>query len=516
MFKLFLLLSLTVSSAWARELTVEQKLNDLTELTAQIRSGYGPLQYKEKNYGISINALYEKYSGLVKESKTNTEFYYLIVKYIAEFNDSHFGASLPTTLETYLGFTSDLVQGKVVIDVIDRKILTQEAFPFSKGDEIISIDGISAKEELQELATYMGQGYELTSLRKAASNFSIRRASKVPAKDGKSVLEIRRGDSKLTDKVTVTWLTRGTYVDEFKPAPKTKALSSAGVNYDSISIDDAFRCSGNTRINIPAKATVILKEPFVAYHYPTAKGNVGYLRIPHYSWGANANQVLKQYEYAVKTLQKNTVGLVIDQDHNCGGSVAWLHSFMSLFMDRPFQPMQFELLASKASYLDFASWADSTAKATIEYDDVAAVRDLIKDTWLNTDNYLTKKTSIDGSALTYPNPINYTKPILILIDEMSGSGGDAFPSMMKGYGRAKLLGTRTMGAGGHVIELPNLSNSQIKVRMTKSLFYRPDDVAVENNGAEPDIAYSPSINDLKYGYNEYQAFFTDELLKMLE
>ena len=72
-----------------------------------------------------------------------------------------------------------------------------------------------------------------------------------------------------------------------------------------------------------------------------------------------------------------------------------------------------------------------------------------------------------------------------------------------------------MGAGGHVIVLPPLSNSQLSVRMTKSLFYRPDGVAVENNGAHPDISYSHSVNDFKYGYQEYQKFFTDQLLNSL-
>jgi C-terminal processing protease CtpA/Prc len=101
------------------------------------------------------------------------------------------------------------------------------------------------------------------------------------------------------------------------------------------------------------------------------------------------------------------------------------------------------------------------------------------------------------------------------MDELSGSGGDAFPALIGGYGRAKLIGTRTMGAGGHVESLTPLANSQIKVDITRSLFYRPDGVAVENNGAIPDIEYKTTINDFKYGHQEYQKFFTEKIMELV-
>ena len=88
--------------------------------------------------------------------------------------------------------------------------------------------------------------------------------------------------------------------------------------------------------------------------------------------------------------------------------------------------------------------------------------------------------------------------------------------MMQGLGRAKLLGTRTMGAGGHVISLPPLANSQLKVRMTKSLFYHPNNIAIENNGASPDIKYTHTRADFMYGYKEYQKFYTEKILEEIK
>ena len=131
-------------------------------------------------------------------------------------------------------------------------------------------------------------------------------------------------------------------------------------------------------------------------------------------------------------------------------------------------------------------------------------------------DYLTPKTSISGEDWIYPNRIHYTKPIVMLIDELAGSGGDAFPSLMGGYKRATLLGTRTWGLGGHVEELPPLYNSAINVRMTKSLFYRPDGTPVENNGAVPDVNYSITRDDYLYDYKNYQKFYLKTLLEKVE
>src|SRR6202023_1196856 len=48
------------------------------------------------------------------------------------------------------------------------------------------------------------------------------------------------------------------------------------------------------------------------------------------------------------------------------------------------------------------------------------------------------------------NNIAYDKPIMVLVDEMSASGGDAFAATIQDNARGPLLGWRTMGPGGNV------------------------------------------------------------------
>lgn len=104
---------------------------------------------------------------------------------------------------------------------------------------------------------------------------------------------------------------------------------------------------------------------------------------------------------------------------------------------------------------------------------------------------------------------------MILIDEIAGSGGDAFPSLMKGEGRAKLFGRQTAGLGGSVGPIPNLNNSALSVSLTRTLFFKPDGSPVENNGAVPDKVYDTTRDDLLLEYRPYQKAYTDYLLEQI-
>ena len=73
--KILLLISFLFSIAHARELSMTQKMDDFNELVSRVRSGYGPLEYKEKLLGISLNDLEQKYTTLIEQTKTNSEFY---------------------------------------------------------------------------------------------------------------------------------------------------------------------------------------------------------------------------------------------------------------------------------------------------------------------------------------------------------------------------------------------------------------------------------------------------------
>jgi hypothetical protein len=534
-FFVFAAVAWCVSGA-ARPLTPEQKLADFHYLASVIEAGYGPLEFKQTNKVISpqLNGQFEQEIGA---TQSNQDFYYKMVEYVAAYQDGHFGMYLPSDRAAFVPVVTDLVDGKVLITQIRRDKLPESQFNFQVGDEITSVDGVRANQALEKIGRYIGSGNPASVRRFAAWSLFNRRAQRMPLPSEKSVqVEIRRGTSELIEPATLNWSFVGNDPENPSEVVPLRPLSAmASVNFGQLDnpmvrdfvhreADSSYACSPDTRIEIPKDATVIMKSPFVAYYHPTAKGNVGYLRIPHYSPqpgpGENPTDVtlrwVNTYHYAISQLEKNTVGLVIDQDHNCGGSVWVVHKILAMFMDKPFPESQFQLLASKEGYLDLKGWASETPEYTFDREGVDRVLKLVEDTWLKGTSRLTPMIAIDGQE-TFPNEtIHYTKPIVMLIDEVAGSGGDMFPAMMKGLGRAKLFGQRTSGLGGHVTRYPaRLPNSQLVFRMTKSLFYDPNGQAIENHGAVPDQTYTITRNDVLYGFKEYRQQYLNYLLSML-
>ena len=535
--KLIAALLLVASSniAMALPISMEERLSDFDQLNASIKSSYGPLQYKITEQGLNFEKLQKDYRLLVLLTKSNADFYYLVRKYISEFHDGHFFAIVPSERMAFFPATAELVEGKVLIDQVSP-MLPPGLFPFQKGDEIVQMNGRPIDEVINELASYLGNGSDLTEKRKAAWMLFSRVGAFVPVPNGSFSLTVVSQKNPEPQSVNMQWMVVGDLIDETDSLKVETVLSeipqlqAKPIDYMQLSdrdtyemmlgkerLESSYKCSGQTRINIPTDAEMISEKPFVSYIHDTPKGKVGYLRLPHYAPKGNdpriaIEQFFSQYEYVVREMEDKTVGLVIDQDHNCGGYVALVERMLSLFVDEPVKPMQFQLLASKAEYLTYRSWLRFFDTFTIMKEELTNVENLLKKAWQD-GAPMTEKTSLLGNKKVYPNRIRYTKPIVMTIDEMSGSGGDAFPAMMKGYNRAKLVGTRTAGMGGHVGRMPALNFSQINVQVTKSLFYRPDGVAVENNGATPNYPYTHTVQDFVGGYQDYQKFYLEKLLQ---
>lgn len=526
---LFCLLFTLSTKCLAAALTEQQKLNDFHQLLSLVEAQYGPKLYKKDQLGLDLPTLTKEYEELIKKTTTNGEFYYMMVRFVAEFKDGHFSVIVPSSKVSTLGFSVDLIDGKVLIEEVNPLLLP--SFDFERGDEIVTFNGLPVMEEVNRLKPFVSNGNESTITRVAAISVPTRRAARLPSPSGIVELGIRHGTTDNIETIRVKWFELGESLDEQDGFWKLKNFRfPIETNYSEISSRDlmgeiatpdlkTFRCSGATRTAIPDGAVILTKEPFVSYYHPTPKGNIGYLRIPHYSFEANGvelnENVFSQYVYVINQLEKNTVGLVIDQDHNCGGSVELVEKMASLFIPKVFPGLEFQLLANKTEYLEFRSWLEATPENTFARQGTEEALSSILGSWKKGE-YLTPKTTLHGSVMIHPHVFQYTKPIVLLADEMSGSGGDAFPGLMQGHGRAKVIGTRTMGLGGHVVQVPGLYNSGLSLRMTKSLFYRPDGSPIENNGVNPDVVYSPGREDFVNQYRAYQAFYLNELFKLID
>ncbi|HTV19963.1 MAG TPA: S41 family peptidase, partial [Polyangiaceae bacterium] len=117
----------------------------------------------------------------------------------------------------------------------------------------------------------------------------------------------------------------------------------------------------------------------------------------------------------------------------------------------------------------------------------------------------------------------WTKPRLVLIDELAGSCGDAFPMLIKANHTAPLFGRRTMGLGGNVEAFGPLTNSLATLSLTRGTFtshqddetYVPGDF-VENNGVQPDIEHVITAADFRTGFVDYMAHFSAVIASQID
>lgn len=101
-----------------------------------------------------------------------------------------------------------------------------------------------------------------------------------------------------------------------------------------------------------------------------------------------------------------------------------------------------------------------------------------------------------GSLILQPAAVVYRKPLIVLVDEISASGGDFFPAVIQDAGRGKIVGWRTMGAGGNVVGYDMTIFSEVYGSLTQSLMVRREPIVtaeyptapyVENIGVRPDV-----------------------------
>ncbi len=138
------------------------------------------------------------------------------------------------------------------------------------------------------------------------------------------------------------------------------------------------------------------------------------------------------------------------------------------------------------------------------YKDTRDYHEEVINQW-NQGKTLTDFIFIEGVTKIKPcSEYTYTKPILMLINEMDTSGGDFTPAMLQDAERVSLMGSRTAGAGGCVSNFffPN-ANGISTISYTITLGKRTNHKKIENLGVTPDIPYSIKTDDIKNNYRSF-------------
>ncbi|MCO5142301.1 MAG: protease-like activity factor CPAF [Oligoflexia bacterium] len=530
----------------------DQRLNDFNQMVNLIERNYGPLRWKQTSIGLDWNRLVSEYKEKVLKVKSDTEFYTVLAKFTSSLKDGHVSAMVPSTRRARLGFLCDLVDGKVLIETIDTLKLPELLFPFKKGDQLLAIGGVPVDALLDEFEAINDTGHKASSRRIAAARLTSRsQATGMQIPRGVTTVTVLKKGAAEPVTVTATWIVTGTPVLELDnlDALLTEAVSSAvSTAFDGESLKAELNKMSEFQMALPklqleewAKAGVNdigsttsmfklpegAKElnglPVTAAIYEAAGKKIGILRIPSYGDQGLLNVVAR----AISTMEKETDVLVLDQTNNPGGSVSLVSDIISLFADKSYKDMDFEVRPSLGWVTAFQEvntkiadmlaknpkdQAANALKARFEF-----LEEEIRDSITNK-KFLTSPISLNlnGSfGMIQPSgSVRYTKPVLLLINEFDFSGGDAFPALMKDNGRVTLFGQQTSGAGGNVREYGPLANSFFKFSLTESLMVRPNGEYMENRGVVPDVSYTVTEDDFMNGYRGYVKAFTVEALKL--
>lgn len=446
------------------------------------------------------------------------------------------------------------------IDEIDFERVGAELMKCNIGDEIIAINGTPVAELIEKLIDEELSGDRTPTGYALAQKMLFTRY-------GKRGHNVPSGDFTLTVKpnfgkrhtVKLAWIHTAEWVTE----PQTKEISQKSLTrlqklekymtrdysvalakdmlkspLESLRIsaeqnDDDYddeEMDMRAKSFVPPLGQIVwetdMDSDFYAYIFKNQQGKqFGYLHIPDFSGGGLiAEHFMEQWIKIIKKFEAETEALVVDINDNPGGNLFYMYGILSLLADQPMiTPKNTEAIVQEDIYNMAAIYNELTAmmedeeaqgmiEGTLSGFQVneEVVRKIIGysksilDQW-NAGITRTEPDYIFGIDFIEPHSeIHYSKPIMVLTNELDFSCGDFFPAILQDNGRAVLFGKKTAGAGGYV--RPYIQTSQFGVMLyslTGSLAYRVDGNVIENLGVTPDIANDLTVRDLQYSFIDY-------------
>jgi hypothetical protein len=546
-------LLLVAAALCPAQMTPPEKVLDFSQMAATYAMNYGPLQWKRDALNFDLLNIGDWLNKAIN-TQDDLDFYELCVSYVASLNDAHDVFLLPSDFQAYLGFDVDIYDGKTIIEYIDRRQLPTRDFPFQVGDELVSLDGVSTQDLIQQLTKYAIAANPLSTSRFAASYITFRaqeimpHAAVIPAL---STAVINRQSGGMQS-FSIPWLTAGTPLKIVGPVlpPFSNSAAKASASATSHDYMEPLKRLQNLRIrdhkmvlgfgelkpvftlpsNFVLRMGSSLFDSFYTGTYQAQGLTVGYIRIPSFDASYASDDFQKEIDY----MRQNTDGLIVDIMRNPGGEGCFAEDLLSRIMPNQFQTLGFEIRATRA-------WVAAFQQALQDAKDFGAPAPVVR----QYENLLQQVTAAfqTPSGRTPPLPlcgtsldvvsamdksgqvIAYNKPVMLLADEMSASAADFFAAVFQDNQRGPIFGMRTMGAGGNVQQFNVSTYSEGQATVTESLMHRKNPIStpeyptafyVENIGVRPEIKqdYMTVDNLLNHGSTFVQAF-TDAMVKLI-
>jgi Peptidase family S41 len=540
-------------AAALRDMSAVEAGEDLEQIFTLVRTLYGPYEYKEARFGYSIAKLEDEARAKLASAPGDDGFYTVANWFLSRFDDGHVSlltAPSADPVRLYVvGIVLQPVDGKALVaELIDPSLA---AVGVAYGDEVVSVDGVSPFSLLDEFRKLDGFGNPLTNQHLIYQTFirqgfaaSIRptsptthvdfrradgseysrdliwresREGRVPFVPERATLPALQGDSFMANRaLAINNFARGSIATLGSPLPffYTAATSAA---FDITPVTPNSQTLARYGLDPSA-----LPDIFAAL-YTYAGKTLLLIRQAGYSAGEAVE--LNYYRAILDQYESFVDGLVVDQTHNPGGFLTYCIDFARLFTSTPGHNFVEAFNADRSWVNDLRAYARLldpalSSEESLSYELRATRVEAAYDAGQGLAN---PQTLFLNPELPPDDAFVWTKPRLVLIDELAGSCGDVFPMLVKSNHLAPLFGRRTMGLGGNVEGFGPLTNSQASLNLTRGLFtthqadetYAPSDF-VENNGVTPDIEHVISVPDFRNGFVEYMTHFSQVLASQID
>ena len=226
---------LMAAACWpaAAQLTVEQKLADFQAVVALYAKQYAPYEWKVVTEKFD---LYHVAPWVERIRKTTDDLDYLqtLSEYVAGLNDIHSSYVAKSTFVADLHIYTDIYDGKVLIEQIDRAFLPVSRFPFEVGDEVVLFDGRPVMEVVREIARGVKFANERSTLRYATDLLVYRDQSQLPLASrvaDTATIVVRKVDGSESSH-TIRWDKSGYPVTKLGPVPNVRFAAAARPSAD--------------------------------------------------------------------------------------------------------------------------------------------------------------------------------------------------------------------------------------------------------------------------------------------
>ncbi len=491
----------------------------------------------------------------------------ILAEYLASLEDGHIFFQIPSNFVADLGVRFDLYEGVPRVWAVPARY-PQDQFPGLRiGAELVSFNGEPAMDVVRRFAKIEPFGFERGILRRALLRLSLRQQvfdpKAVEAPDRVTV-QLRTADGILHTH-ELTYLKTGRPLLRFPSTENPKDLVAARSSLDDtpttevlwmepfgkaawsaqvLSPDPDVRANQSFAMRNPVYT---LPEGFVLRRgrlgsdllfsgtYVADGVRLGLLRIGTFSF-QNPNQALRELDEELAFMQANVDGLIVDVSRNNGGLANLTLDMMRRFMSAPFYFPPSQYLPRQRFLQNLSIIADTTRQLNTET--------WVQQTWQSSLNQYQETYERGGRTLTGPMPFIvsteigplgwgptiqeniplglYTKPMIVVADELSVSAADVFPALFQDNGRAPVFGFRTAGLGASVLGIGvqplSLPYSEMNFQLSEALGLRRQPISVpgyptsryiENVGVHPDIPYdSQTLDNLINGFRPYVEAFT--------